>query len=89
VAQDARFPWRTAPAPSSRRRGPLSAAICSAPRGQIFASAVERCGGAEFEIGDPGVGGIQPPASPLVLGSPAPASLTVDGSRRIAHLLVG
>ena len=57
---------------------------------EIFPAAVECRGGADFEIGDAGIGGVEAPALLLVLGDrqgqrPLGA---VDGGGRIAHLLV-
>ena len=58
--------------------------------GEILAAAVERRGGAEFEIGDAGVGGVEPAALLLVLrdGERQRPLAALDGGSRIAHLLV-
>ena len=58
--------------------------------GEIFPAAIECRGGANFQIGDPGIGGVEAPALLLVLGDrqrqrPLGA---VNGGGRIAHLLV-
>ena len=66
------------------------AIACGGFPGEILAAAVERRGGAGFEIGDAGVGGVEPAALLLVLRDrqrqrPLAA---LDGRGRIAHLLV-
>ncbi len=58
--------------------------------GEVLPTAFERRRGAHLEIGDPGVGGLEPPAFLLVAGDrqcqgPLRA---VDGRGRIAHLLI-
>ena len=57
---------------------------------EILPAAIERGGGAEFEIGDAGIGGVETAALLLILGDrqrqrPLGA---LDGGSRIAHLLV-
>ena len=58
--------------------------------GEIFAAAIECCGGADFEIGDPGVGGVETATFLLVAcdRQRQHALGTFDGRCRIAHLLV-
>ena len=58
--------------------------------GEILPAAVERGGGAQFEIGDAGIGGVETAAFLLILGDrqrQRPLG-TLDGGGRIAHLLV-
>ena len=58
--------------------------------GEIFPAAIECGGGADFEIGDAGVGGVETTALLLVAGDRQRqrALGAFDGRRRIAHLLV-
>jgi len=58
--------------------------------GEIFPSAIECGGSADFEIGDPGIGGVKTTAFLLVACDRQRqcALGTFDGCRRIAHLLV-
>ena len=58
--------------------------------GEIFPAAIEGGGGADFEVGDPGVGGVETAAFLLVAGDRQRqrALGTFDGRAGIAHLLV-
>lgn len=58
--------------------------------GEIFPATIERGGGAGFQVGNAGVGGVEAPALLLVGGDrqgQRPLG-TLDRNRRIAHLLV-
>ena len=58
--------------------------------GEILAAAVERGSGADLEIGDAGVSGLEPAAFLLVLrdGKCQRPLAALDGGCRIAHLLI-
>ena len=58
--------------------------------GEIFPAAIKCCGGADFEIGDPGIGGVETAAFLLIAcdRQRQRALGTFDGRGRIAHLLV-
>jgi hypothetical protein len=76
--------------PSKNPSGCVAGDLLGGVSCEIFPAAIERGCGPDLEIGNPGIGGVEPPSLLLILGDgQRQRSLgAIEGRGRVAHLLI-